>query len=70
MTLTRAVSPLFLVERDATVKIRRIENKLGIHASPTCEIQYTDTPAVLIGKRRFGLIRYSMALMNGAVASR
>src|SRR5512141_1568550 len=36
---------LFLVERDATVRIRRIENKLGIHASPTCEIQYADTPA-------------------------
>jgi len=57
---------LFLVERDETVKIRRIENKMGLHASPTCEIQYTSTPAELIGKRRFGLLRYSMALMNGA----
>jgi alkylation response protein AidB-like acyl-CoA dehydrogenase len=57
---------LFLVERDASVHIRRIENKLGIHSSPTCEIQYTDTPAILIGKRRFGLLRYSMQLMNGA----
>ncbi|HEX7950554.1 MAG TPA: acyl-CoA dehydrogenase family protein [Candidatus Limnocylindrales bacterium] len=57
---------LFLVERDPTVKIRRIENKLGIHASPTCEIQYANTPAILIGKRRFGLMRYSMNLMNGA----
>jgi alkylation response protein AidB-like acyl-CoA dehydrogenase len=57
---------LFVIERDETVKIRRIENKLGIHASPTCEIQYNNTPAWLIGKRRFGLIRYSMALMNGA----
>ncbi len=57
---------LFLVERDETVKIRRLENKMGLHASPTCELQYTNTPAELIGKRRFGLLRYSMALMNGA----
>jgi alkylation response protein AidB-like acyl-CoA dehydrogenase len=57
---------LFLVERDESVKIRRIENKMGLHASPTCELQYNDTPAELIGKRRFGLLRYSMALMNGA----
>ncbi|MFZ6031651.1 MAG: acyl-CoA dehydrogenase family protein [Chloroflexota bacterium] len=57
---------LFVLERDETVRIRRIENKLGIHASPTCEIQYNNTPAWLIGKRRFGLIRYGMALMNGA----
>jgi 3-(methylthio)propanoyl-CoA dehydrogenase len=57
---------LFLVERDDTVKIRRLENKMGLHASPTCELQYNGTPAELIGKRRFGLLRYSMALMNGA----
>lgn len=57
---------LFLLERDETVKIRRIEHKMGLHASPTCEIQYNGTPAYLIGKRRFGLLRYAMALMNGA----
>jgi alkylation response protein AidB-like acyl-CoA dehydrogenase len=57
---------MFLVERDDTVKIRRIENKMGIHASPTCEIQYANTPAILLGKRRFGLMRYAMNLMNGA----
>jgi alkylation response protein AidB-like acyl-CoA dehydrogenase len=57
---------LFLVERDESVRIRRIENKLGLHASPTCEVQYSDTPAVLLGKRRFGLMRYAMAMMNGA----
>ena len=57
---------LFLVERDDTVQVRRIENKLGLHASPTCELQFNDTPAELIGKQRFGLIRYTMALMNGA----
>ena len=57
---------LFLVERDDSVRIRRIEDKLGLHASPTCEVQYHDTPAVLIGKRRYGLLRYAMAMMNGA----
>jgi len=54
------------VEKDDTVKIRRIEHKMGIKSSPTCEIQYNNTPAVLIGKRRFGLMRYAMNLMNGA----
>jgi len=57
---------MFLVEKDETVHIRRIEHKLGIRTSPTCEIQYNNTPAQLIGKRRFGLIRYAMGLMNGA----
>ena len=57
---------LFVVERDETVQVRRIENKLGIHASPTCEVQYHHTPAELLGKRRYGLMRYAMALMNGA----
>jgi hypothetical protein len=57
---------MFLVERDDSVKIRRLENKMGIHASPTCEIQYINTPAILLGKRRFGLMRYAMNLMNGA----
>jgi alkylation response protein AidB-like acyl-CoA dehydrogenase len=57
---------LFVVERDETVRIRRIENKLGIHASPTCEVQYNHTAAELLGKRRYGLLRYAMALMNGA----
>ncbi len=57
---------LFLVEADDSVQVRRIENKMGIHSSPTCELQFNDTPAQLIGKERFGLIRYAMALMNGA----
>jgi hypothetical protein len=57
---------MFLVEKDDTVKIRRIEHKMGIKSSPTCEIQYNNTPAVLIGRRRFGLMRYAMNLMNGA----
>jgi alkylation response protein AidB-like acyl-CoA dehydrogenase len=57
---------LYLVERDDSVAVRRLENKMGIHVSPTCEVQFNNTPAQLIGKRRFGLIRYAMGLMNGA----
>ncbi len=57
---------LFEVEADDTVRIRRLENKMGLHASPTCELQFHNTPARLVGKRRFGLIRYTWALMNGA----
>lgn len=57
---------LFVVEADETVHIRRIENKLGIRASPTCEIQFSNTPAHLLGRRRYGLIRCAMSMMNGA----
>jgi alkylation response protein AidB-like acyl-CoA dehydrogenase len=57
---------LFEVEADETVRVRRLENKMGLHASPTCELQFDDTPARLVGKRRYGLIRYTWALMNGA----
>lgn len=56
----------FFCENDDTVKIRRIENKLGIKASPTCEIQFNNTKAYLIGKRKYGLIKYTMSMMNGA----
>ncbi len=57
---------LFICHKDETVIVRRIEDKLGIHGSPTCELQYNDTPAQLIGKRKFGLIKYGMDLLNGA----
>ncbi len=57
---------LLLAERGETVKVRRLERKLGIHGSPTCELQFNDTPAKLIGERQRGLITYVMALMNGA----
>ncbi|PID28517.1 MAG: acyl-CoA dehydrogenase [Candidatus Cloacimonadota bacterium] len=57
---------MFLYERDETVKIRRIEDKMGIHGSPTCEMVFKNSPAILIGKRRMGLIKYVMSLMNGA----
>lgn len=57
---------LFAVEADDSVVIRRLENKMGLRASPTCEIEFRDTPATLLGKQRFGLIRYAMGMMNGA----
>ena len=57
---------LLLVERGPKVKVRRLENKLGIHASPTCEIYFDHVPAKLIGERQRGLITYVMSLMNGA----
>lgn len=57
---------LFAVEADETVRIRRIEDKLGLHASPTCELEFCNTPARLVGRRRYGLIRYTWSLMNGA----
>jgi 3-(methylthio)propanoyl-CoA dehydrogenase len=55
-----------LVENGPWVKVRRLENKLGIHGSPTCEMVFTEAPAKLIGLRKRGLITYVMSLMNGA----
>jgi hypothetical protein len=57
---------LFLCERGPTVKIRRLEDKLGIHGSPTCEIFFDDAPCYLVGERQRGLVTYVMSLMNGA----
>jgi len=57
---------LLLVERGERVKVRRLEDKLGIHGSPTCELFFDDAPAKLIGERQRGLITYVMSLMNGA----
>ncbi len=57
---------MFVCYGDESVKVRRIEHKLGIHGSPTCELQFNDTPAQLIGIRRFGLLKYVMYLMNRA----
>lgn len=57
---------LFLAERNEHIRVRHLENKLGIHGSPTCELVYDDAPARLIGERQRGLITYVMALMNGA----
>jgi len=57
---------LFVCESKDGVRVRRIEDKLGIHGSPTCELQFNNVPAQLVGKRRRGLTRYVMSLMNGA----
>ncbi|MFP4391642.1 MAG: acyl-CoA dehydrogenase family protein [Desulfohalobiaceae bacterium] len=57
---------LFLYEREQGLKIRRIEEKLGIHGSPTCELQFNNARAELLGRRKMGLVRYTLSLMNGA----
>jgi hypothetical protein len=57
---------LFVCDRGPTVHIRRLEEKLGIHGSPTCEIFFNNTPCQLIGERQRGLVTYVMSLMNGA----
>lgn len=58
---------LFIYDRsDKAVIVRRIENKLGIKGSPTCELVFKNAPAVLCGDRKMGLIKYVMFLMNGA----
>ncbi|MCJ7800933.1 MAG: acyl-CoA dehydrogenase family protein, partial [Candidatus Marinimicrobia bacterium] len=57
---------MFVCSKDKTINIDRIEEKLGIHGSPTCEMTFNNTPAYLVGKRKFGLIKYIMSLMNGA----
>ena len=57
---------LFVCGRGPTVHVRRIEDKLGIHGSPTCELFFDNTPCELIGERKRGLAPYVMSLMNGA----
>ena len=57
---------LFISERSEKVRVRHLEEKLGIHGSPTCELVFEETPARLIGERQRGLITYVLALMNGA----
>jgi hypothetical protein len=56
----------FLVEKNPKVKVRRIEHKLGIHGSPTCELYFDECPAYLIGTRGMGLARYTAWLMLAA----
>lgn len=56
----------FLYERDEHMLIRRVEEKLGIHGSPTCELQFNNAPAYLVGERKRGLTKYTMWLMNSA----
>ncbi len=62
----RGLSMFIYDKRSGGVNVRRIENKLGIHGSPTCELVYKNAKAELCGSTRMGLIKYVMALMNGA----
>ena len=62
----RGLSMFIYDKRNGGVSVRRIENKMGIKGSPTCELVYKNAPAELCGSRRMGLIKYVMALMNGA----
>ncbi|WP_278520536.1 acyl-CoA dehydrogenase family protein [Leyella stercorea] len=62
----RGLSMFIYDKRDGGVTVRHIEHKLGIHGSPTCELVYKNAKAELCGSTRLGLIKYVMALMNGA----
>ena len=62
----RGLSMFIYDKRDGGVDVRRIENKLGIHGSPTCELVYKNAKCELCGERKLGLIKYVMSLMNGA----
>ncbi|MBQ5985124.1 MAG: acyl-CoA dehydrogenase family protein [Bacteroidales bacterium] len=62
----RGLSMFIYDKRQGGVNVRHIEHKLGIHGSPTCELTYKNARAELCGERRLGLIKYVMALMNGA----
>ncbi|MDR2923508.1 MAG: acyl-CoA dehydrogenase family protein, partial [Treponema sp.] len=56
----------FIYKRDDKMIIRRLEHKLGIHGSPTCELQFNNAPAELLGERQRGLTKYTLWLMNNA----
>lgn len=62
----RGLSLFVYDKKNNAVKVRRIENKLGIKGSPTCELVFKDAPAKLVGDRKLGLIKYVMSLMNSA----
>ncbi len=62
----RGLSMFIYDKRNGGVTVRRIEDKMGIHGSPTCELVFKNAKAELCGSRRLGLIKYVMSLMNGA----
>ena len=62
----RGLSMFIYDKRDGGMTVRRIEDKMGIHGSPTCELVFKNAKAELCGERRLGLIKYVMSLMNGA----
>ncbi|EPG75864.1 putative acyl-CoA dehydrogenase [Leptospira fainei serovar Hurstbridge str. BUT 6] len=73
LTLARTGSPTsgarglsFFLVKSGDVQIAGIEKKMGLHCSPTCEVVYENSSGILIGEEGYGLVRYSMAMMNGA----
>jgi alkylation response protein AidB-like acyl-CoA dehydrogenase len=62
----RGLSYFVYDKKDQGVIVRRVENKMGIKGSPTCELVFKNAPSKLVGNRRMGLIKYVMSLMNGA----
>ncbi len=62
----RGLSMFIYDKRDGGMTVRRIEDKMGIHGSPTCELVFKNAKAELCGDRKLGLIKYVMSLMNGA----
>lgn len=62
----RGLSMFIYDKQSGGVTVRHIEHKLGIHGSPTCELVFKNAKAELCGSTRMGLIKYVMALMNGA----
>jgi alkylation response protein AidB-like acyl-CoA dehydrogenase len=65
-TDARGLSMFVYDRNDHAVEVRHLEKKLGIKGSPTCELVFKNAPAELVGKERFGLIKYVMSLMNSA----
>ncbi|RUA07390.1 MAG: acyl-CoA dehydrogenase, partial [Flavobacteriia bacterium] len=65
-TDARGLSMFIYDRKSKAVQVRHLESKLGIKGSPTCELVFKDAPVELVGKERFGLIKYVMALMNSA----
>ncbi|WCL48406.1 acyl-CoA dehydrogenase family protein [Leptospira sp. GIMC2001] len=73
LTLARTGTPTngarglsFFLVKSEDVEIASIEKKMGLHCSPTCEVVYENSPGILIGQENYGLVKYSMAMMNTA----
>jgi len=55
---------MFLVEMGEGVSITKIEEKLGIHGSMTCAVNYDGAKGHLVGERGKGLTRIGLFLMH------
>jgi alkylation response protein AidB-like acyl-CoA dehydrogenase len=54
---------VFLV-KSTDIEVAGIEKKMGIHASPTCEIVYDNSYAEILGEEGLGLTRYTAGMTN------